>query len=110
MIKEYNFPAIFQNVLGNVIPNHILDRLGDSYLQARHNLSEDQSISGTSETSEQPFNPNIFWVKSKKKKLLRRAACTKTMNNFTYRPPFNKENNQISTDFKFSNFLRKKSA
>jgi hypothetical protein len=96
MIKEYNFPTIFQNVLGNVIPSHLLQRIGESYLQVRPNLSEEHSIDRTSESSEQPINTNIFWVKSKKKKLLRRTTCTKTMNFLTYRPPHSKENNQIN--------------
>lgn len=39
MIKQYNFPAIFQNVIGDVVPRHLLEKIGQPYIDIRFNLS-----------------------------------------------------------------------
>lgn len=107
MIKEYSFPSIFQNVLGDVIPKHILERIGQPFLDLQTVLSEEGTNSYGSSSEDQPMGEN-FWVKSKKKHLQRRSKFNKTMNFFTYRPKQDKENfAATNSSLKFASFLKK---
>ena len=111
MIKQYNFPVIFQNVVGEVIPSHILQKR-DNLNQESNLLNNDaQSITTSSNAKSEISNRKFLRIKSKKKELQRRSKMIKTMNCFTYRPGSNQYNNlQNESSHKLLNFLKKKIA
>jgi len=83
MIKNYDFPVIFRNVVGEVVPFNILERYSAlNHTNADLDLLNVETISqGTSSIGNslgKLASANILGVQSKRKILQRRVKMVKT--------------------------------